>query len=58
MLTCCCLGRKVFISVILKHMGTMDSSAVDRNLECLHNGISVECMNLDSIKPTFKMLAT
>lgn len=36
----------------------MDLSTVGRNLECLQNGISVECMNLDSIKPIFKMLAT
>lgn len=58
MLTCCYSGTKVLIFLFLKHMDTMDLSTVGRILECLQNGILVECMNLDSIKLIFKMLAT
>lgn len=50
------LWRKVLISLFQKHMDTMDLSAVGKILEYLLNSISVKCINLSSIKPTFKML--
>lgn len=58
MLTCCYLWRKVLISLFQKHMDTMDLSTVGKILEYLQNSrfiYSVECINLDSIKPTFKI---
>lgn len=56
MLTCCYLWRKVLISLFQKHMDTMYLSTVGKILEYLQNDILVECINLDSIKLTFKML--
>lgn len=55
MLTCCYLWRKVLISLFQKHMDTMYLSTVGKILEYLQNGILVECVNLDSIKLTFKI---
>lgn len=55
MLTCCYLWRKVLISLFQKHMDTMGLSTVGKIQEYLQNGISVKCINLNSIKPTFKM---
>lgn len=54
-LALCSLGRKVSISLFKKHMDIMDLST-DGNLRYLQNGISVECIYLDSIKISFKTL--
>lgn len=50
------MWRKVLISLFQKHMDTMDLSIIGKILDYLQNGISLECINLNSVKPTFKML--